>query len=225
MQTVDNLQQIKIERGPLEWTGLTRTGNDPCYIDSKTCMSLYPGKWSLTSYDPFEEGSVEHQQRLNTLMTFQKEYYPGPKFIDCDSKLIHPKLTNLRTLHPLPTRPYVGNYKGPGHGSLDPVVTEIESKLIQGDLDSVYHGKSSSADITEYAFNYLPPFGNPQRVEHVVQPSPLDGGWIRGGAPTRDLVKDIDYKRRILNEENSQMLRNRYTQSNISPYKGVQNYV
>lgn len=203
------IQPVQLNQSPLSWTGSTRLGDDPCYIATKTCDSQQPGQWSLSGYDPKEETSCDHQKRLSTLMTFQKPYLPGGKYIDCDSQLIHPRLTNLRTLHPLFTRPYVGNYQGPGMGSLSPESKVIESQLQQGNLDAVYHGKIAAVDITDYAFNYLPPYGNPQSVDHVVQPPPSEGGWVRGGVSTRDLTKEVDYRRRVFNEENSQLLRDR----------------
>ena len=78
-------------------------------------------------------------------------------------------------------------------------------------------GRTGGKDITSYAMNYLPCFGNPQRVEHVVEPSPDIGGWIRGGDNTRDLVRRINYKNRCLNQKNTEILKRRHPY-NTPPY-------
>jgi len=202
---------IQLTRGPLKWNQLTSTDDDPCAITKREQESTYPGAWNVTAFDPMPESSADHQERLSTLMSHQKPYYTGGTYIDCDSKLVHPPLTNLRTINQLFTRPYVGNYQGPGRHSKCPNTMDTESRLWQGDFDPHIKscGRTGGLDITTYALNYLPCFGNPQRVDRVVEPVPDVGGWIRGGENTRDFVRRVDYRRRCLNKENSQILQRR----------------
>ena len=56
---------------------------------------------------------------------------------------------------------------------------------------------------TFYRYQCLPEFGNPQRVQHIIQPPVEIGGWIRGGDNTRDYVRRVDYQRRCLNVVNN----------------------
>ena len=201
---------FELSRGSLNWNGFNRLGDDPCHIKKRERESIAPGCWNLTSHDPTVEQSCDYQQRLSTLMTHQKPYC-NSAYIECDTKLTHVPLTNLRTIHQLYTRPYVGNYQGPGRHSLCPNVMDVESRLQQGNFDPQIGscGRTGGKDITSYGMNYLPCFGNPQKVERVVQPAPEHGGWIRGGENTRDLVRQIDYRRNCLNKQNSMLLRER----------------
>ena len=61
-------------------------------------------------------------------------------------------------------------------------------------------------DLTNYYLNLLPCYGNPQRVEHIVEPPVRIGGWIRGGEPTRDIVRKINYNKHIPKLKNNQLL-------------------
>jgi len=204
-------EPIELSRGHLDWIDLTRTEDDPCAIAKRHQESTYPGCWNQSSFDPRPESSADHQTRLSTLMTHQKTYLPHEKYMNCDSKLTRPPLTNLRTINQLYTRPYLGNYQGPGRHSTNADLSEVESRLWQGEYDPHLGscGRTGGLDITTYGFNYLPCFGNPQRVNHVVEPIPEVGGWIRGGEHTRDLVRRVDYRRRCLNKENSEILKRR----------------
>lgn len=114
--------------------------------------------------------------------------------------------TNLRTKHQLFTRPYIGHFKGPGRSSTAPDDMDVESYLQQGILTNggpEAGEKLSGIDVTEYSMSYLPDFANPQRAEHIIPPPVAVGGWIRGGAPTRDDIRAIDHKRFIQNQQNS----------------------
>lgn len=201
---------IKLARGPLEWNGLNRLGDDPCEIRKQEQESVGPGNWNLTGYDTTIENTCDRLERLSTLMSHQKPYY-NIAYVDRDTELTHTPLTNLRTIHQLYTRPYVANYKGPGRHSICPKKMDVESRLWQGEFDPNISScvRTSGLDITSYGMNYLPCAGNPQRVDRVVEPNPATGGWIRGGENTRDLIRQIDQRRNCLNKENSMILRRR----------------
>lgn len=185
------------------WLESTRIKDDINRVRDRELASQEPGFWSLSGYDPTLEAF--HDDRISTVMAFQKPY--GPEY-ECESQFIRPILSNLRTISQLPLRGYGQSIRDPLIArKVSPtekaILTEIESHLIHADLSEVNQGKSDSVDITSFSLNYLPPESNPQ---HAIHPSPSEGGWIRGGEPTRNLVRELDRARREANLKNSQML-------------------
>jgi len=79
---------------------------------------------------------------------------------------------------------------------------DIESELYHG-LDT-RGGPRKACDVLSGVsidrFECLPEYGNPQRVQHVVEP------WIRGGDNTRDHVRRVNYERRLKNSKNSKVI-------------------
>jgi hypothetical protein len=191
------------------WHEKNGLGDDLCHVTKREQESTYPGFYQVTGYDPSRQDCAEYADQLSTLMTHQKAYNNTVNYVDADSELTHPPLTNLRTVHQLFTRPYVGNYMGPGRHSVSPDLTDTESFLLQGysTMQQKPCERTSGLDITSYGMNYLPCFGNPQRVEHVVEPPIEIGGWVRGGSHTRDFVRRVNYRRQCLNQENNKIIR------------------
>lgn len=113
------------------------------------------------------------------------------------------ELNNQRYRQQLFARPYAGFFCGPGMPSLDQ--KDLESALQQGLLTNLRNGPcESSRGQPTHRFMHLPEFGNPQREEHIIPPPEHLGGWIRGGLPSRDLVRRIDHLRRCGNAINNQ---------------------
>ena len=107
------------------------------------------------------------------------------------------KLSHQRFINQVAHRPYLGNYEGAGMMSTDPDVVNIETGLIQGVSTNLKNGVCGPPrGMSTARFDCLPEFGNPQRNIHIIPPAIQDGGWIRGGANTRDYVRRIDYYRR-----------------------------
>jgi len=184
----------------LEWHGRDRISDDLCEVTKREQESTYPGCYQVTGYDPCKQTPSDYCQVLSTLMTNQKQYYNPLNYADADTRLTHPPLTNMKTIHQLFTRPYVGSYQGPGNRSTDPCLTDTESFLLQGFATSQFKPceGTSGKDITSYGMNYLPCFGNPQRVEHVIEPPTALGGWVRGGEHTRDFVRRVEHRKKCL---------------------------
>ena len=79
----------------------------------------------------------------------------------------------------------------------------VETALQQGVLTNLREKPCEvTRDTSFYRYQCLPEFGNPQRVQHIIEPSLNSGGWIRGGHHTRDLVRRVDYDRRCKNWRN-----------------------
>lgn len=178
---------------PKEFHWRTQTGiqDDVCQIAKRNQESVGPGCHNLTSSDPRRQDCREYSKRMSVPMNFQKQLYNTLHYADCDSQLIQSPLTNLRTIHQLFTRPYVGYFAGPGRP--DGRVVDAESFLWQGytTLEKKACEPTSGQDVTSYAFNYLPCFGNPQRIDHVIEPPISQGGWIRGGICSRDMIRQL----------------------------------
>lgn len=102
------------------------------------------------------------------------------QYSDDESKLLQATPTSLRYINQLFTRPYKGAYRGPGQPSMDNKT--LEHVLLVGDTGRI----SKSCNVSGVSidrFAYLPAYGNPQRVEHIV---PV---WTNGGINTRDYVR------------------------------------
>lgn len=135
------------------------------------------------------ESQNTYAQHMQEPLHWQKQYR-SPCYVDQDSVLRHSSLTDRRFIHQLMTRPYLGvPYMGAGQNTSN--YKDVESSLIQG-LDT-RGGPRKACDVLSGVsvdrFECLPEYGNPQRVQHVVEP------WIRGGANTRDYVRRVKYRK------------------------------
>ena len=203
-------QPVKLSKAKKpDWNEQNRLEQDPCHVTKREQESVYPGFYQITGFDSSRQNCAEYAELMSTLLNHQKTYNINRDYVDAHSELIQPPLTNLRIIHQLSTRPYKGNYMGPGRHSVCPDTTDVESFLWQGHATGQFKPSevTSGKDITGYAMNYLPCFGTPQRVEHVVEPAVEIGGWIRGGQHTRDLVRQVNYRKFCLNRENNKIIR------------------
>jgi len=132
-------------------------------------------------------------------MHYQKVYRNGCK-VDHESELTFSQLTDPRLIHQLFSRPYLGAYMGAGQNTAN--YKNTESELIHG-LDT-RGGPRKACDVLAGVsidrFECLPEYGNPQRVQHVVEP------WIRGGDNTRDHVRRVNYALRLKNAKNNTVI-------------------
>ncbi|MEO0236700.1 MAG: hypothetical protein ABIN35_00510 [candidate division WOR-3 bacterium] len=162
-------------------------------------MASKPGIYQLTGYDPERSTINDHLDRITQRVIYPMVYRNNQKYTDQETYLIHSKPTNLRYINQLMTRPYLGCYCGVGTASMDN--KDLESFLQQGILSNPRIKACQSVTMKEInRFIPLPEYGNPQRVEHIIPPPPHLGGWVRGGAHTRDLVRRVDHLRRCQNQ-------------------------
>lgn len=178
------------------WDDLTRLSYDPCARAAHDKQSTGAGTYQ-TQAPGFRwcETLDEYALNMTEPMHYQKVYNNGCT-VDYDSELRLAPLTNPRLLHPLRARPYAGSFMGAGQRSLGH--KDLETELLCGEVTHGYKSCNSKDSVNR--FECLPEFGNPQRVQHIVEP------WIRGGDNTRDYVRRINYEAKCLNKKNNKML-------------------
>lgn len=182
------------------WNDQTRLKYDLCARQAYDKESLGPGIYKTNSVGyHWCEKPETYVQKMCEPIHQQKQYRSGC-YIDQDSQVRHGMLTDKRYIHQLWTRPYLGSYMGAGQRSLNN--KDLESELIYG-LDT-RGGPRRACDVLAGVsidrFQCLPEFGNPQRVQHVVEP------WIRGGENTRDYVRRVNYEAKCANNKNSRVI-------------------
>ncbi len=177
----------------MEWHNLTRLNEDVCAQTISERQSQMPGLYSVqTPGYRWCESQKSYSMLLSEPAHEYKQYRNGC-VVNQESNLRYGPLTNLKNIFQLYTRPYLGNYMGAGQPSEG--LKDIESELIMG-LDTRGVPRRACDVLSEVSinrFDSLPEFGNPQKVEHVVEP------WIRGGDGTRDYVRRVNYENQFLN--------------------------
>ena len=181
-----------------QWDDLTRLSYDACARQLHDAQSLGPGQYS-TGQPGHRTCATEAQ--YSTFMTepahYQKVYRETCKVSE-DSELRITPLTKPKLKNQLFTRPYLGSFRGAGTNTGQH--KDIESRLIVGDdtRGGVRRACDVLSEVTIDRFECLPEYGNPQRVEHIVEP------WVRGGSNTRDYVRRVNYEARLKNKLASQ---------------------
>jgi hypothetical protein len=169
---------------------LTHTRDDACGISSYYNQSVTPGRYATTNLTP-------DARKVNPLSVQNLIVYPREGFgannaqIDSESVLKNqPEFKNNRCLIRAQARPFMTvPYMGGGRGNPD-----VESMLFQS--EHVRMGKECGT-ITEQGFDgvFTPLIktvkDNIQAPEHLV-PEVAANGWIRGGIPSRQYVRDVN---------------------------------
>lgn len=179
---------------------LSRLGDDKCYVSERNKQNSQYGSYNVTNY--FAANCGLHKPL--EFATSQPNVFVNGGFgnsgaggcnIDSDSKLkiasiqTNPKARISLYSRPFATVPYLGR------GPHNPVA---ESRIQQGDYVT---NKKSCNTVTEQEFTqqYTPlvhslkaTIQNPNNLVEGV----ASKGWIRGGLPTRDLIRDQDYYQR-----------------------------
>jgi len=174
---------------------MTRIGNDNCYLDQRTIQDMNSGNYMLTNYYP----DCPINKTIDFATSQPSVFYTGGYQvglngcnIDYNSKLTiadlsRPKCRISLFQRPFATVPYLG--RGPSNSVL-------ESNIQQGDMVT---NKKSINTTTEISYT---PYSNypliPSIKSTITNPVNLvEGvaadGWIRGGLPSRDLIRDNDY--------------------------------
>ena len=195
---------IKLDRSlKFEWDSEGRLRDDQCTINLDEKESRRPGAYQLLGHDPSYQNMADYTNiSEHTRAHYQKVYRNPYTYVNDESNLFFAELTNLRHHNQLFARPYAGFFCGPGMRSIGH--KDLESTLQQSLLTNLRQKPcEASRGKSMYRFQALPDFGNPQRIE-VIEPPPTHlGGWTRGGLPSRDLVRRIDYQRRCANQMNN----------------------
>ena len=186
--------------GKLKVNTLNSLNNDSCERVFRDKQSESPGIYNLSSYKNCNCGVPEVIETAveNPEIQFKDGYGISECFIDDDSNLRigktkkNPKCPNQLFTRPYRTVPYMG--RGSGNSFL-------ESQLRPGEATSEKKqcNTLSGINIKNIDPNYMPMIdhlrNNIQNSEHIIHHDALEG-WIRGGAPSRQIVRDIEYLER-----------------------------
>jgi hypothetical protein len=166
------------------WNDMTRLAYDSCarHIYDKQSASV-GNYYSHTPGYRACETPEQYVEPLINLVHYQKVYRSGCR-VDNESELQQAQLTDMGYKHQLFARPYIGAYMGAGQATLD---RSQENKVHYG-VGARVPKSCNLPGVSIDRFECLPEYGNPQRVQHVVEP------WIRGGDNTRDHVRRVNYQ-------------------------------
>ena len=171
--------------------------DDRCYVDIQTRQSIGPGNYQVTNlYDceclmPNTTDTATNQP----LLFFKNGVDVGSCVVDQSSGLRvgltkrFPKCPQQLFTRPYLTVPYAG--RGPGN-------MNVESMMQPGEPTGVKKSCNSLSGVT--IPNFFTPLidhleYNVQNPRHIVQET-VDNTWIRGGAPSRLVIRDVDYLER-----------------------------
>jgi hypothetical protein len=175
----------------------TNLHDDKCYLDIQTVQSMNVGAYQLDNNyhcDCLIPETVNNATN-NPLMFFKNGHDVNPCVIDESSQLRLGKTKkNPRCPDQLFERPYLTvPFMGRGSGN-----TTLESQLFPGEDTSVRKECNTLSGVT-IPHLFTPLIGH--LAENIQNPEKLitevaEEGWIRGGAPSRLIVRDVDYLQR-----------------------------
>jgi hypothetical protein len=166
----------------------SRLKRDHSAITIDEDQSQQPGDYKLKTHYQECRTPKQHVNSVTEVKHFIKQYPNNICHANVESDLWQSELTNKRYINQLYHRPYVGSYMGAGANNSE--FKNIESKLLQKNLTNPRMKSCEehrTASVHEHTWDFLPEYGNPQRVEHIIHPIP------RGGYITRNDVHRYDY--------------------------------
>lgn len=180
----------------LKFHGLTRLNNDSNYIKLSNNTSVRSGKYYTSNFNDCKcNAPIANQISLDQPTVLYKDGYGWTSNngcnIDKDSNLRNSRnLTNEKCINQLFERPYkTVPYMGSGGGD-----TSQENKLLSGKL--THFGKVCNGISGKETDRWVPqiPYikNNIQNPNNLIQEN-SDNKWTRGGNPTRQIIKNIDY--------------------------------
>jgi hypothetical protein len=177
---------------------LTSLENDLYYKELRTVQSMKPGIYDISNFIPDDCGQTKARevQVSQPAISFNGGHWGGKNgcLIDKDSSLRFEDMTNKNYINQLFTRftlttPYI-------RGLYD---VEVESVLKPGEKTdtqrpcNVLSGKSL---LTHYYTPMIKKLRNEvQNPDHII-PENTDETWVRGGLPSRQIMRNIDYMKR-----------------------------
>lgn len=175
---------------------LTRLREDDCYKKVDAEASQGPGDYNVSNYyDCNCEAIHTRELSLQQPSTFYRDGYGWTSNngcnIDNDSKLRNARnLTNQREINQLLTRPYATvPYMGRGTGNVCD-----ESNLRNG--EDTFQNRPCNNLAGIYIDRFVPQLScikdNIQNPVHII-PEDSDQTWIRGGQPSRQIIRNKDY--------------------------------
>lgn len=174
---------------------LTRIGDDSCDKSQRNVQNSTASTYMLNQFRPDCPMSNAMDFALsqpNVNYTGSHQMGIGGCNVDESSELILSALSRPRCKLSLLQRPFA-TVPFLGRGNSNPV---LESQIQQGDLANNRKSITNLTEVSHIKYSNTPMI--PSLQASVTNPSNLiEGvaaeGWIRGGLPSRDLVKDTDY--------------------------------
>ena len=187
---------IQTKKKDFKIQGLTRLNEDACYkkVNYKTIQQ--PANYQVSNYH--ECGCAAPNAKDISLQNPVVQYRDGLGWtsmngcnIDNDSKLRNARnLTNRRCINQLHERPYkTVPYMGRGRGNIC-----AETKLQPG--EDTFQNKPCNNLAGVYIDRFTPQIpcirDNVQNAIHLI-PEDNDKTWLRGGQPSRQVIRNRDY--------------------------------
>lgn len=176
--------------------GLTRLREDGCYKKKRAGTSQKPGVYASSNFHdctceaPYTKELSLKQPAVRYRDGFGWTSMDGCN-IDNDSKLRNARnLTNTNVIQQLFTRPYgTVPYMGRGSGN-----TNVESNLRPGEATMQKKQCNNLAGINIDRFTPQLPCirQNVQNPKNII-PEDSETSWIRGGQPSRQIIRNKDY--------------------------------
>ena len=172
----------------------TRLNDDACEKEDKVRNNS-----KLYNYQNYPSDDNNRKSYLNS--TGQVGVYQNSSgdgrgyFVDYESSFMNGKTGNIMTCgkekanKQLSTRLFIGSpFLGSGHTTLKN--PDLKSKLIYGELTNYGKNNNIQSGVSTNRFIPLIPSiqNNIQNTDHIIPTY-----WVRGGLPTRNNVKNIDY--------------------------------
>jgi len=177
---------------------LSSLGNDKCEICVQTRQSEFPGMYMTSNYHSCKCEAPNVSRVANSQPNiYYRDGYGQTSMdgcnIDQNSMLRNGQIITKQgnCKQQLYERPYLTvPYMGRGVGN-----TCTESELITGDQTGSKPACNTLAEVT-FNPNFIPMIPclsfNVQNPKHLI-PETVKAGWVRGGVPSRQIVKNIDY--------------------------------
>ena len=174
---------------------LTRIGDDACDKSQRNVQNANASTYMLNQFRPEcpMKSSMDFAlSQPNVNYTGSQQVGIGGCNIDESSELLMSSLSRPRCKLSLLQRPFL-TVPYLGRGQSDAV---LESQIQQGDLANNRKSITNLTEVSHIKYSHVPMIPSLQAT--ITNPSNLvEGaaaeGWIRGGLPSRDLVKDNDY--------------------------------
>ena len=176
--------------------GLTRLREDACFLKRNKSDIGYGGKYmTRNNHDCNCEAPYTKEMSLQQPSTFYRDGIGWTSNdgcnIDNDSELRNARnLTNLKEVHQLFERPHLTTpFKGRGRGN-----ATIESDIRGGETTMQHRSCNSLSGV--FIDRYVPQLpcirNNIQNPNNII-PENSDPSWLRGGQPSRQIIRNKDY--------------------------------
>ena len=193
---MNDLNCLETSKANFNIQQLTRLNEDKCYVDYSTNTSSQPGIYSTTNFKDCECSAPNTEElSLQQPVVQYKDGYGWTSSegcnIDNDSYLRNARnLTNYREINQLFRRSYnTVPYMGKGHGDINK-----ENSLRSS--EDTYQNRPCNNLAGIHIDRNIPQIPcikeSIQNVIHII-PEENDCNWVRGGQPSRQIIKNADY--------------------------------